>query len=289
MYRPLRFLYLLSLLFDTAFGAPLCDAGELSVMSFNIRYANAGDGAYQWNARAEGVCAAIRWYAPDILGTQEVLYSQLTDMKLGLPEYGMVGVGRDDGATEGEYSALWYRTDRFEVADSGNFWLSATPDVPGSLGWDAACVRIATWAVLADRSTGQKLLALNTHLDHVGLQARRQGAALILHRADSLQQTYGLIPLVITGDFNSGPEDEVIGSMISSGRVCDSHDSAPCTYGPDWTFHNFDREPITERLRIDYIFYSHPLKPLRYGTIADRMESGLYLSDHCPVLAYFSW
>lgn len=147
-------------------------ASELSVMSFNVRYANPDDGEYIWSSRAERVCAAIRFYAPDILGTQEVLHPQLIDMKQMLPEYAVVGVGRDDGAAAGEYAALWYRSDRFLLADSGNFWLSATPHVAGSLGWDAACVRIATWARLTDRISGRQLIALNTHLDHVGRRGR---------------------------------------------------------------------------------------------------------------------
>lgn len=265
-------------------------ARELTVTSFNIRYANPADGQYAWNARARAACHAINMIRPDILGTQEVLHEQLLDMKSMLPSYAVVGVGRDDGRTQGEYAALWYNTDRFEPADSGNFWLSATPLVAGSIGWDAACVRIATWALLTDRTTGSQVLALNTHLDHVGPVARRLGAQLVLSMLDSISG-HRDIPVVVTGDFNSGPADKVIIDITDRSKplwLNDSRTTAPSVEGPEWTFHDFGRVEPAQRERIDYVFYRGPLRPLKYVTSQPADAAGMFLSDHCPVTVTFN-
>lgn len=138
----------------------------VNVMSFNIRYDNPEDSLDNWRYRKDRVANAIHFYDVDILGTQEVLHNQLEDLKLRLPEYGVVGVGREDGKEKGEYSALWYKKDRFNVLDSGYFWLSETPEVAGSKGWDGACERIASWVKLQDKVSDKEYFALNTHLDH---------------------------------------------------------------------------------------------------------------------------
>ena len=138
----------------------------VNVMSFNIRYDNPEDSLDNWRYRKDRVANAIHFYDVDILGTQEVLHNQLEDLKLRLPEYGVVGVGREDGKEKGEYSALWYKKDRFNVLDSGYFWLSETPEVAGSKGWDGACERIASWVKLQDKVSGKEYFALNTHLDY---------------------------------------------------------------------------------------------------------------------------
>lgn len=284
-----RILSAIALLFTStiAYASP---ADSLRVMSFNIRYANPDDGAYLWATRADRVCEAITDYAPDILGTQEVLHSQLLDMKQRLPEYTSVGVAREDGRTQGEYAALWFRNDRFLLADSGNFWLSATPHEAGSLGWDGACVRIATWALLTDRSTGRQVLALNTHLDHVGPMARKLGARLVISTLDSIRSGRD-IPVVVTGDFNSGPDDPVIAYITSPdtpGFLTDSRLAAATVAGPEWTFQDFDRQPMDKRERIDFVFYKGAISPTTYTAIDRRDAEGLYLSDHCPVFVTFA-
>lgn len=286
----LRLISALALLLASAPFGIASSADSLSVMSFNIRYANPGDGAYLWPTRVDRVCEAIQDYAPDILGTQEVLHNQLVDMQQRLPGYTSVGVAREDGRTQGEYAALWFRNDRFILADSGNFWLSATPLEAGSLGWDGACVRIATWARLTDRLTGRDVLALNTHLDHVGPLARKLGARLVISTLDSIRSGRD-IPVVVTGDFNSGPEDPVIIDITSAdtpGFLTDSRLTAATLAGPEWTFQDFDRRPLEERDRIDYIFYRGAISPASYTTIDRRNAEGLYLSDHCPVYVVFS-
>lgn len=260
----------------------------LRVMTFNVRYDNPGDGENGWKNRSRMVADMIRGFSPDILGTQEVLQGQLDTLKPLLGGYAMVGVGRDDGAREGEYAALWYRTERFDVEDSGNFWLSETPDVAGSLGWDAACVRVATWAFLKERSTGRRILALNTHLDHVGTVARREGITLIL---DSVMQMRDGGAAVVTGDFNSSPDSEVYAHVTDASlttHLFDSRRDARLKEGPDWSYHDFGRLSIEERTLIDYIFYAGQLQPL-YSIVADSMINDRWPSDHAPVVAEFLW
>ena len=179
----------------------------INVMSFNIRYDNPEDSLDNWKFRKDRAANAIRFYNVDILGTQEVLHNQLEDLKQRLPEYDVIGVGREDGKEKGEYSALWYKKDRFTLIDSGYFWLSETPEVAGSKGWDGACERIASWAKLKDKVSGKEVFALNTHLDHVGIVARCEGISLMLNKVNQLSDG---LPVIVTGDFNSEPESDVI-------------------------------------------------------------------------------
>lgn len=262
---------------------------ELKVMSFNIRYDNPGDSLNNWKFRADRVADAILFYNADVVGTQEVLSNQLADLKERISDrYGMVGVGREDGKEQGEYAALWYKKDRFELCDSGNFWLSQTPEVAGSMGWDGACVRIASWAVLRDKESAKELLALNTHLDHVGQVARREGITLILDRVRELR---GDRPVVVTGDFNSTPESDVVAHITGDsipGHLTNTRTASPLVYGPLWSYHEFGKLPLEERVLIDYIFVGGPLTVDSYGVLAETND-GRWLSDHCPVLATMTW
>lgn len=262
-----------------------CGAWPLKVMSFNVRYDNPGDrdNGNGWEERRQRVSDAINFYDADIVGTQEVLAHQLEDLKLQLPEYAMTGVGREDGVTKGEYAALWWKRDKFDVVDSGNFWLSATPEVAGSMGWDGACVRIATWAVLRERRTGREIFALNTHLDHVGQVARREGVSLILRRVAELADGR---PTVVTGDFNSTPDSDVVAHVTGKdvpGHLRDSRREAPLVYGPYWTYHEYFTLPVERRVLIDYVFLGGPVAVRSYGVLAERNGEEC-LSDHCPVL-----
>ncbi len=149
-------------------------------MSFNIRYGLANDGANSWEFRKERVAETIRVDGPDLLGTQEVQKFQLDFLLERLPGYAFAGVGREDGREKGEYCALFYREDRFENLGSGHFWLSATPEVPGSRSWDTSMSRMVTWVRLRDRRGGDRpFLFANTHFDHRGSQARLESARLV--------------------------------------------------------------------------------------------------------------
>ncbi len=255
----------------------------VNVMSFNIRYDNPEDSMNNWKFRKERVANAVRFYDVDIVGMQEVLRNQLEDLRQRLPEYGVVGVGREDGKEKGEYSALWYRKSRFTLLGSGNFWLSETPEVAGSKGWDGACERIASWAKLKDAVSGKEYLALNTHLDHVGVVARREGVNLILEKVNELG---GELPVIVTGDFNSEPESDVIKNITDPNNpkhLTDTRLASPVVYGPSWTFHDFDKLPYDKRPLIDYVFVRNGLSVLRYGVLAETENESL-LSDHAPVL-----
>lgn len=262
---------------------PVAASEPVNVMSFNIRYDNPEDSMNNWKFRKERVANAVRFYDVDIVGMQEVLRNQLEDLRQRLPEYGVVGVGRGDGKEKGEYSALWYRKSRFTLLDSGNFWLSETPEVAGSKGWDGACERIASWAKLKDAVSGKEYLALNTHLDHVGVVARREGVNLILEKVNELG---GELPVIVTGDFNSEPESDVIKNITDPNNpkhLTDTRLASPVVYGPSWTFHDFDKLPYDKRPLIDYVFVRNGLSVLRYGVLAETENESL-LSDHAPVL-----
>ena len=255
----------------------------VNVMTFNVRYDNPDDSLNSWAYRKDRVANAIRFYDADIVGTQEVLHNQMEDLRQRLPGYESIGVGREDGKEAGEYSALWYRADRFTAKESGWFWLSETPEVAGSKGWDGACERIATWAKLQDKLTDKELFVMNTHLDHVGVAARREGVKLVL---DKIQELGGDLPVILTGDFNAEPESDVIKQVTDTAdpeHLTDARTVADLVYGPNWTFHDFGSIPYEHRERIDYIFVKNGLEVLKYGILAET-EGNAYLSDHAPVL-----
>ena len=258
-------------------------ANSIKVMSFNVRYDNPWDSLNNWRYRKDRVANAILFYDADIAGTQEVLHNQLLDLKERLSGYEVLGVGREDGKEKGEYSALWYKAERFAVVDSGYFWISENPEEVGVKGWDAACERIATWAKMDDKLSGKRLFVLNTHLDHEGVVARREGVTLLLNKVHELSDG---LPVIVTGDFNSAPSSDVIKHITDPtdpDHLTDARTISPIVYGPDWSFHNFGRIPMSERTRIDYVLIKGSLKVLRYGVLAEQ-DGNEFLSDHAPVL-----
>ena len=290
----------LPLLFLTACGGHEKAVPELNVMSFNMRYDNPEDGENNWQYRRERVARVIAANDVDLFGAQELLVGQLNDLKGLLPGYAEVGVGREDGAEAGEFNPVFYRTDRFELLDWGTFWLSETPDVAGSKGWDGACERVATWVVLHDREGGREFLFVNTHLDHVGQGARdgrelffintpldhrgevarREGVSLLLGRIDSLS---GGRPVVLTGDFNATPDSEVIAHVLADGRMRHTRDVADVREGASWSFADYGSIPEADRQLIDYVFVNDGLDVPMYRVLPDTLDGG-YLSDHAPVL-----
>lgn len=259
---------------------------SFNVMSFNIRYDNPEDSLDNWQYRKDRAANAIRFYDADIVGTQEVLHNQLQDLKERLPQYTAIGVARDDGKEDGEYNVLFFKTDRFDNLESGTFWLSETPEEP-SLGWDGACRRVATWARLRDRESGKELLTLNTHLDHVGKVARREGINLIFQKVNELSQG---APVVVTGDFNSDPGSDVIAHITNpedSNHLTNTRDVAEVVYGPSWSWHDFGKLPYQYRPLIDYVFVRGDVDVERFGVLAET-ENEQFLSDHAPVLATFT-
>ncbi len=258
---------------------------SIRVMSFNVRYDEPRDGANAWPRRKDLVAAAIAFHGADVAGLQEVLAGQLADLRGLLPEYGAVGVGRDDGREAGEFNPVLFRKERFRLLGASTSWLSEEPEKPGGKGWDAACARVVTWARLRDLWTGETLVAFNTHFDHVGERARRESARLVL---DIIRRTAAGAPFVLTGDFNCTREDAAYGALVSGGEgralLRDARDiSVRPPYGPPASFNGFRAEPPAG-LPIDHIFVGPSAAVLRIG-ILPATQSGRFLSDHNPVLA----
>ncbi|MDR2086366.1 MAG: endonuclease/exonuclease/phosphatase family protein [Dysgonamonadaceae bacterium] len=253
----------------------------LNVMTFNIRYDNPGDSQNGWQYRKDVAAEIIREYDVDLLGTQEVLANQFNDLKERLPHYAAIGVGRADGKEAGEYSAIFYKKDRFDEEQSGVFWLSETPEVAGSKGWDGACERIATWAILKEKNTGKRLFFINTHLDHIGQIARRESVKLLLERTQAASEG---LPVVITGDFNAPPESNVIQQILSGGKFFDARRIAPSAPENAGTFHGFGEVPVEKRNIIDYVFVSGNVAVNTYLVVPEK-RGNIYLSDHAPVFA----
>jgi endonuclease/exonuclease/phosphatase family metal-dependent hydrolase len=179
-------------------------AQPIKVMTFNIRLDTPQDSVNQWPNRNHKVYAFIKKYDPDIIGLQEVIHHQLTDLLNNLPAYTHIGVGRDDGKTKGEYSAILYKKDRLKALNQNTFWLSETPQVPGSKSWDAAITRVASWGTFTDLKSKKKFLMINTHFDHIGKEARKNSAILLKQKATEIAKDF---PLIITGDFNCTREE----------------------------------------------------------------------------------
>lgn len=251
-------------------------AQPIEVMTYNIRLDVASDGVNQWSNRTEKLPALIRKYHPDLVGLQEAMHHQLMDILKALPEYSYIGVARDDGKEKGEYSAILYRKDRFEVVWQKTSWLSQTPDVPGSKSWDAAITRVLTRGMFKDKKSKKEFLYYNTHFDHIGKEARKNSASIILSTiaAEKGKKT----PVIVTGDFNSQPSEEPYQVIAASGILTDAR-PASSTQGTFCTF-AVNGPPCT---LIDHIFYSKQWKASNYQVITDN-DGANYPSDHLPVM-----
>lgn len=259
-------------------------ADSVKVMSFNIRYNNPNDGENAWPNRKAMVASVVNFHAVDLVGMQEVLRDQLTELETLLPDYAWYGVGRDNGGitgeNTGEFAPIFYRRARLQLLDSGEFWLSETPNQIASRGWDAALPRIATWAKFKDRQSGEDFIHLNTHFDHRGEVARVRSAQLVIDKLAALSDD---LAVVVTGDFNVTPDSDAYATMttgLKDARL--KSESTP--HGPSGTFGGFTVELGESMDRIDYVFVGDEVKVLRYGVLSDQWN-GRYPSDHLPVLA----
>ena len=271
------------LFFGLLFASSLVFSQDLKVMTYNIRLSVDSDKENSWNNRKQETMALMSYYHPDYFGVQEAIPQQMIDIKTNLKDYDFVGVGRDDGKNQGEYSAIFYDKNKLEVTKSGTFWLSETPEKP-SKGWDAAYNRVCTYAFFKIKKTGKQFLAMNLHFDHVGDVARVNSAKLILEKIKKLNPKN--VPLTLTGDFNLTDDSEPI-KIISKSLDNVFYHSKKTHYGPKGTFTGFDINTIPQD-RIDYIFVKG-FDVLSNRTINDRRENLLYPSDHFPVLAEISF
>ncbi|MEA3227045.1 MAG: endonuclease/exonuclease/phosphatase family protein [Planctomycetota bacterium] len=266
---------------------------ELRVMSFNIRYGSANDGENRWPNRREMVFDLIREQSSDVIGLQEALRFQIDEIREAVLVYGEIGVAREDGRIDGEYSAILFRADRFGVAEAGTFWLSDTPEVAGSNQWGGACVRICTWARLIENSSGRAFYIFNTHLDHVSQRSREKSAVLISQRIRSRNHKD---PFVVTGDFNAGENNPVVTylkgkttAVAPRGNKVETPVPLVDTFRvlhPDVkdvrTGHAF--RGGREGNKIDYVLAPATAKVLEAQILYDNVD-GRYPSDHYPVTA----
>jgi endonuclease/exonuclease/phosphatase family metal-dependent hydrolase len=251
------------------------------VMSYNIRLDIASDGINRWSNRRDQFIGQIRLMQPAILGLQEVVPGQKADLERAFPGYAFLGIARDDGKAKGEFSNLAVDREVFRIRSSGTFWLSPTPAVP-SKGWDAAYPRIATWAHLVRRSDGRRFLALNTHFDHVGQQARLEGARQIVRWIKVNRAPDEAI--IVTGDLNAEPGTPPLEALTSSGLRDVRTASKSQPVGPEGTFNNWVLVPAESR-RIDYVLADPAITVERYAVLAWHHEGGRVASDHFPVVA----
>lgn len=256
----------------------LCGWSQVRVMTYNLRYANPDDAENYWELRKTEVAALITHYQPDIMGIQEGLLPQLSYLNEVLDQFSYVGVGREDGDQQGEYSAIFYRLDVFELVDTHTVWLSETPDIP-SVGWDAALPRIVTYALLKHKESGVLYPVFNTHFDHLGSEARSHSAQLILQQVENRPEAGERV--IVMGDLNSEPHSTPIATLKSV--LNDSFEiSKTKPYGPPGTYNDFNISQVPQR-RIDYIF-TRGFSVQSYRQIDDRRVNGLYVSDHLPVM-----
>lgn len=256
----------------------------LKVATFNLRMDTPNDGENSWSHRKEMVKGLIRFHDFDVFGTQEGFKHQLDDI-LELSNYAYVGVGRDDGKDAGEHSAIIYKTNRFKLIESGNFWFSETMEKP-SKGWDAICCnRICSWAKFKDINSGKEFFFFNSHFDHQGRIARKNSAYLLL---DQIKKITKGLPVFCTGDFNATPNDEPILIIYKDGKLKDSYlISKEPVYGTEGTFNSFNiNSPMKNR--IDYIWVNNKINVNKYGVLNEQ-QYGRFPSDHFPVMIYASF
>ncbi len=250
-------------------------ANTLNIMSFNIRY-SPNDGINNWGYRKKMATDVFRDYAIDIAGLQEVVDIQLPDLENLLPEYAFFG----DHAGTGVYSPILYNKEKFQLLDYNTFWLSATPDIVGSMGWDARFPRTVTWGKFKNKDTGSIFFFFNTHFDHIGTVARRESAKLLMAK---LGEIAGNTPAIVTGDFNFTKDDSYYDIIVSKDNTIPVKDTKVDTAIPfsgiDSSFNGFGKPQM---VIIDFVFVTENIRTKIYDILNIR-EGDVYISDHYPV------
>ena len=270
----------LSAVVSAALAFQACGSHEtLKVMSFNIRNAGAQDGENAWDLRKDAVSAMLDSELPDVFGIQEAYPEQEAFILDNCPKYKGFGVGRDDGKDAGERMSVFYNTCVLELLDGGTWWLSETPDVP-SVGWDAKYPRTATWARLRKIDSGKEFFFVNTHLDHRGVEARKNGLSMVVDRVGEMCP--GAL-LILVGDFNVEPGDECLSAL--EGKMLDARSNAPVT-DDKASFNGFggSRSKI-----IDYIYYRGFSTAESFRVVDGSFAGKPYISDHYPIVAVLAF
>ena len=250
---------------------------DLKVMSYNIRMGVAKDGTNSWEYRYPATAMMLKDQMPDVFGVQEAFNFQIKFIEENFTDYDSFGVGRDNGKSEGEFMSIFWNKKTVKMIKGGTFWLSETPEKP-SMGWDAACKRTATWALVKDKNTGKLFYFVNTHLDHKGAEARRKGLELIVSRIDEINPKG--YPMILTGDFNIKPDNEALVGLEQ--RMQSARKIAPKTDN-NATFNNWGK--AKSDMVIDYIYVSGFSSCPEYHTITEKYGTWKYVSDHYPIYA----
>ena len=250
---------------------------DLKVMSYNIRMGVAKDGTNSWEYRYPATALMLQDQMPDVFGVQEAFEFQIRFIEDNFADYDSVGVGRDNGKSEGEFMSIFWNKKTVKMVKWGTFWLSETPEKP-SKGWDAACKRTATWALMKDKKTGKHFYYVNTHLDHRGSEARRQGLNLIVSRIDEINQKG--YPMVLSGVFNMKPDDAALTGLEQ--RMQSARKIAPKTDNHA-TLNLWGKGKAD--MGIDYIYVSGFSACPEYHTVNEKYGQWKYISDHYPVYA----
>lgn len=260
-----------------AFAKEPVKPATISVMSYNVRYGEAKDGTNEWLYRMPANIMMFEDQKPDIVGMQEALEYQMAFFKEYLDGYKGVGVGRDNGKKEGEHMGIFYNTKSLKLLKWGTFWLSETPDKP-SRGWDAACYRTATWALLKDKASGNKFFFVDTHLDHKGVTAQEEGLKLIVSHIDSINPEN--LPMVLVGDLNVRPDNPILNPLnevMKSAREVAMKTDTGVTYNA-WG--------KTEHAQtIDYIYFKGFTSCPVFEVVRKPYDDRKFISDHYPVKA----
>ena len=262
-----------------AFATPILAGEPLKAMTFNIRLATGDDGENVWSKRKDFAVKVIRDANPDVLGVQEAQPSQVDELVDALPEYVNVGVGRRPDGSD-EFSAIYFRRDRFHLIDAGTFWLSETPTVPGSTTWGNSLPRIATWVRLLDRTDKRRLVVINTHWDHESQPARLNSGKLLAARVHELSGDAE--PVIVMGDFNATPNNPAMTALIEEGNLRDTFRIAHPDETNISTFNGFGRTPNGPK--IDAVLVS-PQWQVEDAEIVRVRDGELFPSDHWPVTA----
>lgn len=257
---------------------------SVTVLSYNVRYANPNDGEQVWEKRRDDVASVIRFHRPQLVGLQEASHDQVHDLSDRLPSFKWLTGGRSGSENAGEYVALGYDPDRLELLSEDTFWLSETPDVPGSRGWDAMLPRLVRYSQFRDRLTDDVFYHFNTHFDHQGETARMESARLLRDRIDDIAPE---TPFVVTGDFNARESTEIYQVLTEpreDGRtLIDAHFTSELPHhGPMTTMTDF--HDLVPSKKIDYVFVSDEIDVNVHGTCSDLDRDGQYPSDHLPIL-----
>lgn len=265
-------------------GAARVAGAPLQVMSFNIRYGTANDGDDHWSLRREQVFDLLRERDADLVGLQEAEAFQIDEIEAAVPGYAAIGVGRDDAARVGEFTAILYKKARFRVADAGTFWFSDTPELPASKSWGNTITRICTWARFIDRD-GRGFYLFNLHLDHQSQPSRERSAALLRQRIDA--RAFPRDPVVVTGDFNAGERNPALATLVSKGdSAAPLIDTYRILYPDETTVGTFTGFAMgkTGGEKIDYVLVQ-PGAEVVSAEIIRTSRNGRYPSDHFPVVA----